>query len=131
MINVASPLDDQTETLVTRVIGCCIEVHRRLGPGLLESIYRRAVAIELATEAIPFETERHFEVIYRNQLLCHQRLDIVVANKVLIEIKAVERLAPIHQAQVICYLRLSKLPVALLMNFNSAVLPDGLKRMVL
>ena len=68
---------------------------------------------------------------YRGQLLCHQRLDVVVEGKVLLEIKAVERLAPLHHAQTLCHLRVSKIRVALLMNFNTAILPEGLKRLVL
>lgn len=131
MLKIASPLDQDTESLITQIIGCCIAVHRELGPGLLESIYRRAVSIELEAAGLPFEVEKKIPVMYREHLLCHQRLDLVVAGQVLIEIKAVERLAPVHHAQVMCYLRVSKLKVALLMNFNTAVLPDGLKRIVM
>jgi GxxExxY protein len=132
MMKVESPLDDSVETLVTRIIGCSIAVHRVLGPGLLESIYRRAACIELEAAGLAFEIEKQVPVYYRGRLLCYQRLDIVVEGKVLIEIKAVDRLAPIHHAQVLSYLRLSEtLRIALLMNFNSPVLPDGLKRIVL
>jgi GxxExxY protein len=132
MIHVASPLDEATEKLITVIIGCAIAVHKELGPGLLESIYRRALCIELAATGLSFEVERQIPVIYRETLLCYQRLDIVVEGKVLIEIKAVDRLAPIHFAQVLCYLRVAKtIPVALLMNFNTAILPDGLKRIAL
>ena len=131
MINVPSSLDDDTEALITRIIGCCIAVHRELGPGLLESIYRRAVSIELEVNGMAFEVERQVPVTYRGQLLCHQRLDVVVEGKVLLEIKAVERLAPIHHAQTLCYLRVSKIRVALLMKFNTAILPEGLKGIVL
>jgi GxxExxY protein len=131
MLKIVSPLDEATEKLVTLIIGCAIAVHKELGPGLLESIYRRALCIELAAAGISFEVERQVPVMYRGTLLCHQRLDIVVEGKVLIEIKAVDRLAPIHHAQAICYLKIAKtIPVALLMNFNSAILPDGLKRIV-
>ena len=131
MINVPSLLDDDTERLITRTIGCCITVHRVPGPGLLENIYRRAVSIELAANGMAFEVERQVPVTYRGQLLCHQRLGVVVEGKVLLEIKAVERLAPIHHAQTLCYLRVSKIRVALLMNFITAILPEGLKRLVL
>jgi GxxExxY protein len=131
MLRVLTPLDDGVEALITRIIGCCIAVHRELGPGLLESIYRKAICLELQAAGLAFEIEKQIPVMYRGHLLCYQRLDIVVEGKVLIEIKAVERLAPIHQAQVLCYLRVSKLPVALMMNFNAVVLPDGLKRVVL
>ena len=131
MLNVPSPLEPGVEALITRIIGRCITVHRELGPGLLESIYRRAICLELADGGLPFEAEKRVPVMYRGHLLCYQRLDVVVAGQVLIEIKAVDRLAPIHRAQVMCYLRVAKLRIGLLMNFNSAVLPDGLKRVVL
>ena len=131
MLRIASVLDDATEALITRIIGICIAVHRELGPGLLESIYSRAICLELETAGLSFEVEKQVPVLYRGIVLCHHRLDIVVDLKVLLEIKAVERLAPIHYAQVLSYLRISKLPVALLMNFNTVVLPDGLKRIVL
>jgi GxxExxY protein len=132
MLIVKSPLDDATERLVTQIIGCALAVHRQLGPGLLESIYRRAIAIELAEEGCAFGTEKPVPVMYRGQLLCQQRLDIVVEGAVLLEIKAVERLAPIHHAQVLSYLRISRsLRIGLLMNFNTPALPHGLKRIVL
>ena len=131
MLRIASVLDDATEALITRIIGTWIAVHRELGPGLLESIYGRAICLELETAGLSFEVEKQVPVLYRGIVLCHHRLDIVVDLKVLLEIKAVERLAPIHYAQVLSYLRISKLPVALLMNFNSVVLPDGMKRIVL
>jgi len=131
MLRIASVLDDATEALITRIIGICIAVHRELGPGLLESIYGRAICLELETAGLSFEVEKQVPVLYRGNVLCHHRLDIVVDLKVLLEIKAVERLVPIHYAQVLSYLRISELPVALLMNFNSVVLPDGMKRIVL
>ena len=113
------------------MIGCCITVHRKLGPGLLESTCARAVCIELHAAEIPFEAEKHIAVIYRGQLLCHHRLDLVVANQVVVEIKSVDRLAPVHQAQLLNYLRVSGLRVGLLVNFNVPVLQDGIKRIVL
>ena len=131
MLRIASVLDDAPEALITRIIGICIAVHRELGPGLLESIYGRAICLELETAGLSFEVEKQVPVLYRGIVLCHHRLDIDVDLKVLLEIKAVERLAPIHYAQVLSYLRISELPVALLMNFNSVVLPDGMKRIVL
>jgi GxxExxY protein len=131
MIRVPSPLPSKLEDLVTRVIGCCISVHRELGPGLLESIYSRAIDIELRTAGIPFAREVWIPVRYRGELLCRQRLDIVVGGELLIEVKAVDRLNPVHQAQILSYLRIAKLRVGLLMNFNVPVLHQGLKRFVL
>jgi GxxExxY protein len=131
MIRVPSPLPSKLEDLVTRVIGCCISVHRELGAGLLESIYSRAIDIELRTAGIPFAREVWIPVRYRGELLCRQRLDIVVGGELLIEVKAVDRLNPVHQAQILSYLRIAKLRVGLLMNFNVPVLHQGLKRFVL
>ncbi len=131
MLRMPSPLDDELEALIHRVIGYCISVHRELGPGLLERIYRRAICIELQSEGVPFEVEKRFPVWYRGHLLCDQRVDIVVAGKILLEVKAIDRLAPVHHAQVMSYLRVSGLRIGLLMNFNVAVLPDGLRRIVL
>ena len=131
MLRVTPRLDDELEKLIHRIIGCCIRVRCELGPGLLEKIYVRAICLELAAEELGFETESPVDVIYRGIVLCQQRLDIVVEGKVLLEVKAIERLAPVHQAQVMCYLRVSRLKVGLLMNFNVAVLPDGLRRVVL
>jgi GxxExxY protein len=131
MLTIDTPLTDELEALIYKTIGCCIEVHRALGPGLLEKIYSRAVCIELGVAGISFEVEKHFAVMYRGHLLCHQRLDLIVAGQIVLEIKSVEHLNPVHQAQVLNYLRVARLRVGLLMNFNVATLQDGLKRIVL
>ena len=131
MLRVQSRLSDELEDLIHKVIGCCITVHRALGPGLLEGIYSRAVSIELQANGIPFETEKPVPVYYRGHLLCHQRLDFVVNGEVVLEIKSVEQLVTINRAQLLSYLRASKLPVGLLMNFNVTVLQDGIRRLVL
>jgi GxxExxY protein len=131
MLRVHSPLSDEIEELIRRTIGCCITVHQVLGPGLLESTCFRAVCIELHAAGIPFEAEKHVPVTYRGQLLCHHRLDLVVANAIVVEIKSVERLAPVHHAQLLNYLRVSGLRVGLLINFNLPTLREGVKRIVL
>jgi GxxExxY protein len=131
MITIPTPFDEEIETLVHQVIGCGIRVHRELGPGLLEQVYCRALAVEFALEAIPFECEREFSVSYRGHPIATGRIDVVVAGKLLLEVKAVDRLAAVHRAQVIGYLRPSGLKLGLLMNFNTAVLADGIKRIVL
>ena len=131
MLRVASSLPAELESLIERVIGCCIQVHRRLGPGLLETIYTRAVGIELKREAIEHERERQVAVFYRDEFVCHQRVDIIVANQLVLEIKSVERLTAVNDAQILNYMRLLKVRAGLLMNFNVAVLKDGLKRKVL
>ena len=131
MLRVPSPLPTELEELITRVIGCLIVVHRTLGPGLLESIYSRANGLELSAAGIPFEREVEIPVSYRDELLCVQRLDIVVAGRIVLEVKSVERLNPVHHAQLLNYLRISKLNIGLLVNFNVPVLQDGLKRKIL
>src|SRR5438309_1836735 len=131
MLQIQSKLDASLEDLVYRTIGCCIAVHRELGPGLLETIYQRAVAIELNAAGIPFERERPFPVTYRGKRLYLHRVDLVVSGQILLELKAVDRVHPVHRAQAISSLRVSKLQLALLVNFNVAVLPQGLSRIVL
>ena len=131
MLRVKSPLSEEIEQLVRATIGCCIAVHRELGPGLRERIYSLAVAIELAAAGIAFQREKKYPVTYRGQLLCDQHVDFVVANTILLEVKSVEQFAAIHHTQIVNYMRISKLPVGLLINFNTIVLVDGISRKVL
>ncbi len=130
MLEIHTPLSSMTENLIYRTIGSCIEVHKSLGPGLAEIAYERAVCIELGDQQIPFECERSVPIIYRGRPVHTHRLDIVVDDAILLELKAVDRLSPVHTAQVLSCLRAARLPVALLINFNVAVLPDGIKRLV-
>jgi GxxExxY protein len=123
-------LDPETELTVGRTIGCAIEVHRALGPGYLEAIYQDAMAIELAAAGLPFEREVLTPVYYRGHLLRGHRLDLVVARRVVVELKAVERLDAIHTSQVVAYLKASCLRLGLLMNFNAPALKSGLRRIV-
>jgi GxxExxY protein len=116
---------------VSGIIGRCITVHRTLGPGPLETIYSRAIALELGVAGISFEREQRYPVTYRGELLCEQHLDFVVGGAIVLEIKSIEAIAPIHHLQLLSYLRVSRLRVGLLMNFNVAVLKDGLVRKVL
>jgi len=114
--------------LVHRVIGCAISVHRALGPGLLESAYARCLAHEMAYQGIEFLREYALPISYRGDLIdCGYRVDFVVAGELLLEVKAVDGLHPIHQAQVLTYLKLSGLEHGLLLNFNALRLVDGLK----
>ena len=118
--------------LTQAVIGAGIEVHRALGPGLLESAYEECLCRELALRQIPFERQRHLPVEYKGMRLdCGYRLDLLVTGTVVVEIKAVDRLLPIHQAQLLTYLKLGGWKVGLLLNFNVAVLKQGIKRVVL
>ena len=123
----------EVNELTELVIGAAMEVHKALGPGLLESAYEQCVAHELTLRGIPFELEVPFlPVKYKGILLdCGYRIDVVVAGVLVPELKSVERLQPIHEAQLITYLRLSACPIGLLINFNVPVLKDGIKRKVL
>ena len=119
------------DELSNRVIGCAIEVHRTLGPGLLESAYRQCLAHELSLASIPFRMEVPLPVRYKDVLLdCGYRMDLLIASDLLIELKSVESLLPIHQAQVLSYLRLANIPIGLLINFNVVKLAHGIKRFV-
>jgi GxxExxY protein len=115
-----------------RVIGLAIEVHQQLGPGLLESAYEECLCFELKQAGVNFARQAPLPVIYKGvRLDCGYRLDILVDRNLIIEIKSVDRLLPIHAAQMLTYLRLSGCKVGLLMNFNTALLKDGLRRFVL
>jgi GxxExxY protein len=112
------------------VIGACIEVHRHVGPGLLESVYEECVARELDMRGLRFERQRPVPLEYKGvRLECGYRLDLVVEDAVVVEIKSVDKLASIHIAQLLTYLRLTSLPIALLVNFREAVLRHGLRRL--
>ena len=124
-------LADDLEALKERVIACGIEVHRALGPGLLESIYRDCMAIELRAAGFSVERERRVVIRYRDQAVGGSlKVDLAVNARLILEIKAVERLHPVFMAQVITYLKLTGFPVGLLMNFNTEVLRSGLKVLV-
>lgn len=112
--------------LEEKIIGCAIEVHRRLGPGLLESAYEQCLARELSLNGITFELQKPLPIEYKGVLLdCCYRLDVVIEGKILLELKSIEKLLPIHEAQVITYLKLSKLKQGFLINFNVPRLRDG------
>ena len=114
------------------IIAAAIAVHRALGPGLLESAYEECLCQELALRGIPFERQVPLPLEYRGiQLECGYRLDILVAGAVVVEVKSIEAIAPIHEAQLLTYLRLGAWQVGLLMNFNVVVLKNGIRRRVL
>lgn len=118
------------DELSEKIIAGFIEVHRHLGPGLLESAYEQCVCHELSLRGISFERQQPVPVTYKGvRLDCGYRVDLVVARRLIVEIKAVERLLPIHQAQVLTYLKLTGLDTALLVNFNVPVVKDGLRRL--
>ena len=118
--------------ITEQVIGAAITVHRALGPGLLESAYQECLCQELVLRGVPFERQVPLPLEYRGITCeCGYRLDLLVAGSVVIEIKSIEAIAPIHEAQLLTYLRLGGWNVGLLMNFNVVVLKDGIRRRVL
>jgi len=120
------------DKLSRSVIGCAIEVHRNLGPGLLESTYRQCLACELSHAGILFQMEVPLPVRYKDILLdCGYRIDLLLRGELIVEIKSVEALLPIHQAQILTYTRLANVPIGLLINFNVTRLQTGIKQFVL
>jgi GxxExxY protein len=111
------------------VIGLCIEVHRELGPGLLESAYEEALAYELSSARMAFERQREVPLQYKGTALsCGYRLDFVVERDLIVELKSVQELLPVYHAQVLTYLKLERRPLGLLINFNVPVLKEGIRR---
>jgi len=122
----------ERDPLTEKIIGLAIEVHRVLGPGLLESAYEECLCHELKANRIPFQRQVPLPVVYKSvRLDCGYRMDIVADGGVVIEIKTVEKILPVHEAQLLTYLKLSGNRTGLLLNLNSAVLKDGIRRMVL
>ena len=122
---------DELNRISEAIIGAAIEVHRALGPGLLESAYEACLAFELAQRGVSVKQQEPLPVVYKDvKLECGYRLDLLVQDAVIVEIKAVDRLAPIHDAQVLSYLKLAGLNLGLLINFNVKVLTNGVRRKV-
>ena len=120
------------EDLSGKIRGAAMEVHRELGPGLLESAYEECLCYELTQRGIPFQRQLPLPVTYKGiHLNCDYKIDILVDHKILLELKSVDVLIPIHEAQLITYLKLSGCKLGLLMNFNGPMLKDGIKRFVL
>ena len=118
--------------LTESIIGAAISLHRELGPGLLESVYEKCLAFELADRGLSVSTQKEIPVRYKNLTFdCSFRADLIVEKKVLLELKSIDQLTPIHTSQVITYLKLTGLRTALLINFNVPTLKTGLKRISL
>ena len=135
-----SPLNDQKEIykdyperkLTEEIIGAAIEVHKYLGPGLLETAYQACMERELDLRKIQFEKQKSLPIEYKGvQLDCEYRLDLLVEHKVIVELKTVEALASVHEAQLLTYMKLTGCKLGLLINFNVPVLKNGIKRMIL
>jgi GxxExxY protein len=120
------------DELSNQVIGCAIEVHKHLGPGLLESSYERCLSFELLQAGIQHDIQKKLPVDYKqNRLDCGYRVDMMIENEIVVEVKSVERILPIHEAQLLTYMKLSGKKIGLLMNFNVCRMKDGIKRFVL
>jgi len=122
---------ERLDEITRKVIGCAIAVHRALGPGLLESVYQSCLAAELKANGIAFQQQVALPLRYRDEVLdCGYRLDFIVENEVIVEIKSVEKFERVYKAQLLSYLRLSSKRVGLLINFNEEVLRSGIHRVV-
>jgi GxxExxY protein len=125
------PGQQKLDSITEKIIGAAISVHRELGPGLLESAYEECVCFEFSQLGLRFERQVPLPVHYKEvKLDCGYRMDIVIERLVIVEIKAVERIIPVHEAQLLSYLKLAKLRVGLLLNFHTPVLKSGVKRIV-
>ena len=129
--NSKSTLAPEVDALIERIIGCALTVHRALGPGFLESIYAAAVAYELTAAGIPFERERAIYVAYRELRIPGQRVDLIVAGQVIVELKAVRRLEPVFDATILSYMKTTGIRAGLLINFHETLLKTGIRRFVL
>ena len=122
----------QFSALSNKVIGCAIEVHRALGPGLLESAYQQCLAHELTINGIQFKTEYPLPVDYKGiRLDCGYRIDLLVEDEIILELKSVERLMPIHEAPILTYLKLVKVKQGFIINFNVPILKNGIKSYIM
>ena len=114
-----------------KVIGCAIEVHRQLGPGLLESVYEEALCIEFRLQGLSYQRQLSIPLVYKGNPIGEYRLDLLVEDAVIVEIKSVERHDPVFDAQVLTYLRITGKKIGLLLNFNQRLLRNGIKRYIL
>jgi GxxExxY protein len=115
-----------------RIIGAALEVHKILGPGVLEYTYEECLSYELCQQGLSVERQKPVPIVYKNiKLDCGYRIDLLVENQIIIELKSVDRLAAIHEAQILTYLRLADIKVGILINFNVSLLKNGIRRYVL
>lgn len=122
----------EPEGLSYKIIGAAIEVHKNLGPGLLESAYEKCLAYELRSRGMNFENQLELPIKYKENFVnCNYRLDFLVENSIILELKSVEKLTPLHESQLITYLKLSKIRVGILINFNVNLLKEGISRLIL
>jgi GxxExxY protein len=121
----------EDKSLTHSIIGAAIEIHRNLGPGLLEAVYEECLAKEFVLREIPYARQKPIPLVYKDlKLECGYRLDFLVAGRVVVELKSIDAIAPIHDSVMLTYLRLSEMPLGLLINFNVVLLKDGIRRYV-
>ena len=130
-LRLKSRLPDELEGLITEVIGAAIEVHRNLGPGFIESVYEYALCHELELRDIPYERQKEILVPYKDITISGQRLDLLVDGRLILELKAVEEISKVHEAQILSYLKSTGIRIGLIINFNVKHVKDGIRRMVL
>ncbi len=114
-----------------KIIGCAIEVHRHLGPGLLESVYENAICVEFERKGLKYERQKLLPLKYKDQIIGEFRIELVVEGTVVVELKSVERFDPVFEAQLLSYMKLGGYKLELLINFNTRLLKDGIKRLIL
>ena len=123
--------EGQDSVTTGRIIACAIEVHRTLGPGLLESVYEAALCLEMGDAGLRFTCQQPVPIVYKGRVLAQHRLDILVEDMVVVEVKSTERFDPVFEAQILTYMRLAAKPLGLLINFNTRLLKNGIKRYAL
>jgi len=122
---------EELNKITEKIIGCAIEVHRNLGPGLLESVYEKALAIELNSSGLKYVRQKKLPIKYKNKSIGEFKIDILVENKIVLELKSVERHDPVFEAQLLSYMKLGNYKLGLLINFNKKLLKEGIKRIIL
>jgi GxxExxY protein len=118
-------------SLTDKIIGCAIEVHKNLGPGLLESVYEKAMCIELEESGLKYDCQLQLPVSYKGKEIGNHKIDILVEDSVVVELKSTDKMDPVYQAQILSYMKLGNYKLGLLINFNNKLLKDGLKRFIL
>ena len=131
LTKVRSTVPPELDELEERTIGLCLKVHSELGPGMNESVYVRACQMGFEANGVSYDSEKSIPIRYQGRLICTQRIDLLVEGQLIVEVKSVERIHPVHVAQVVSYLRATGLRLALVINFNVEWLRHGIRRVVL
>ena len=132
VVKVVKGNEMEFDELSKKIIGCALEVHKRLGPGLLESSYERCLSFELLNAGIHHSAQKELPIEYKGvKLDCGYRIDMLIENEIIVELKSVDKILPIHEAQLLTYMKLSGVKIGLLLNFNVCRLKEGIKRFVL